>query len=140
MSAIATRSPPMVGETLPRMEIGPFDAEALRRYARVSGDDNPLHLDDDLAASVGFSAPPVHGMKLLAAFEPMLRAWRDDLELTRFGGTFVRPVLRGEKAVLSGRVLRSSPDSVFVRLYAHNSSREPAIIAEATLRPPQSER
>ena len=91
------------------MEIGPFDAEALRRYAEVSGDDNPLHLDDALAASIGFSAPPVHGMKLLAAFEPMLRAWRADLELVGLGGTFVQPAPRGEKLVLTGRVLRVDP-------------------------------
>jgi acyl dehydratase len=135
MSARGAATPPAVGERLPAMEIGPFDAEALRRYAEVSGDDNPLHLDDALAASIGFSAPPVHGMKLLAAFEPMLRAWRADLELVGLGGTFVQPAPRGEKLVLTGRVLRSTQESVFVRLYAHGSARAPAIIAEATLRP-----
>ena len=139
MSAGAALAPPAVGERLPAVEIGPFDAEALRRYAQVSGDDNPLHLDDALAASFGFAAPPVHGVKLLAAFEPMLRAWRGDLELTRLGGTFVQPVLRGEKVTLTGRVLRSSQQSVFVRLYAHSSSRAPAVVAEATLRPSKRE-
>ena len=74
-------------------------------------------------------------MKLLAAFEPMLRAWRADLELVGLGGTFVQPAPRGEKLVLTGRVLRSTQESVFVRLYAHGSARAPAIIAEATLRP-----
>jgi acyl dehydratase len=140
MTTAAALAPPAVGERLPAMEIGPFDAGALRRYADVSGDSNPLHLDDALAASIGFSAPPVHGMKLLAAFEPMLRAWRADLELVGLGGTFVQPVPRGEKVVLSGRVLRSSPETIFVRLYAHGSARAPAIIAEATLRRPQQER
>lgn len=125
---------PAVGDRLPAMEIGPFDAQSLQRYARVSGDDNPLHLDDALAASIGLTAPPVHGMKLLAAFEPMLQAWRSDLVMRRLSGTFVQPALRGEKVTLSGRVLRSSEqEGVFVRLYAHGASRAPAIIAEATL-------
>ena len=75
-------------------------------------------------------------MKLLAAFEPMLKAWRDDLTPVQLGGTFVQPVLRGDKVTLTGRVLRSSPqEGVFVRLYAHGSARAPAIIADATLRP-----
>ncbi len=130
---------PSVGDRLPATEIGPFDARSLQRYARVSGDDNPLHLDDALAASIGLSAPPVHGMKLLAAFEPMLKAWRSDLVLMRLKGTFVQPALRGEKVMLSGRVLRSSErEGVFVRLYAHGGSRAPAIIAEATLRASRS--
>jgi acyl dehydratase len=127
--------PPPVGERLPTLEIGPFDAAALRRYAEVSGDSNPLHLDDALAASIGLKAPPVHGMKLLAFFEPMLRAWRGDLFVAELGGTFVQPVLRDEKVTLTGRVLRSSPHEVFVRLYAHGASRAPAIMADATLRP-----
>ena len=127
---------PQVGERLPPLEIGPFDALALARYAKVSGDDNPLHLNEALARSIGFAAPPVHGMKLLAAFESLLKSWRNDLTVVSLGGTFVQPVLRGEKATLTGRVLRVSPqEGVFVRLYAHGPGRAPAIIADATLRP-----
>jgi len=127
---------PQVGERLPPLEIGPFDAQALARYAEVSGDDNPLHLDDALARGVGFAAPPVHGIKLLAAFESLLKSWRNDLVIASLGGSFVQPVLRGEKATLTGRVLRASQDEgVFVRLYAHGPGRAPAIIADATLRP-----
>ena len=127
---------PQVGERLPPLEIGPFDAAALARYAEVSGDDNPLHLDAALAQSVGFAAPPVHGMKLLAAFEALLESWRGDLTVVSLGGSFVQPVLRDEKATLTGRVLRSSPqEGVFVRLYAHGPARAPAVIADATLRP-----
>lgn len=125
---------PAIGERPPEQAIGPFDADALERYAQASGDDNPLHLDDALARAIGFPAPPVHGMKLLAAFEPWLAAWRADLVLTRLSGKFVRPVLRGEKAVLSGRVLRSSTsEGVFLRLMAHGQDRVPAVIGEALL-------
>jgi acyl dehydratase len=126
---------PAPGERLPESHIGPFDVDAVSRYVEISGDDNPLHLDAALAKSIGFAAPPVHGMRLLAAFEPMLAAWRPDLAVESIGGKFVQPVLLGEKVVLSGRVLRSSPEGgVFVRLLAHGGARVPAIIAEATLR------
>jgi acyl dehydratase len=129
------RGLPQVGERLPPLDIGPFDSAALARYAQVSGDDNPLHLDEALAQSVGFAAPPVHGMKLLAAFEALLKSWRGDLTIASLGGTFVQPVLRDEPATLTGRVLRvSEEEGVFVRLYAHGPGRAPAIIAEATLR------
>ena len=86
MSALAA-----VGDKLPETIIGPFDAQALARYAEVSGDANPLHLDEALAAGIGFAAPPVHGMKLLAAFEPMLANWRDDLRLMSLSAKFVQP-------------------------------------------------
>ena len=130
MSALAA-----VGDKVPEVIIGPFDAQALARYAEVSGDANPLHLDDALAAGVGFAAPPVHGMKMLAAFEPMLNNWRNDLDIVSLSGKFVQPILRGEKITLTARVLRASDTEVFVRLFAHGSARLPGVIGEATLRP-----
>lgn len=135
---MSAASLPAPGDRLPEWRIGPFDADALARYAEVSGDDNPLHLDDVLARSIGFPAPPVHGMKLLAAFEPMLIAWRRDLFLSRLSGKFVQPILRGESVVLTGRVLRSSEqEGVFIRLFAHGDARVPAIIGEASMIPPR---
>lgn len=135
---MSAASLPAPGDRLPEWRIGPFDADALARYAEVSGDDNPLHLDDALARSIGFPAPPVHGMKLLAAFEPMLIAWRRDLFLSRLSGKFVQPILRGESVVLTGRVLRSSEqEGVFIRLFAHGDARVPAIIGEASMIPPR---
>lgn len=127
-------APLKVGDKTPEVTIGPFDAAALARYAVVSGDDNPLHLDDALAGKIGLDAPPVHGMKLLAAFEPMLAGWRDDLSLVGLSAKFIQPILRGETVKLSGRVLRVSDDEVFLRLFAHGSARLPGIIGEATLR------
>lgn len=128
---------PAVGERLPEWRIGPFDAAALEAYAAASGDDNPIHLDEDLARAIGFPAPPVHGMKLLAAFEPMLIAWRRDLFLARLSGKFVQPVARGEAVTLTGRVLRSSAEEgVFLRLLATGETRAPAIVGEALMTAP----
>jgi len=123
-----------VGDRVPEVVIGPFDAGALARYAQVSGDDNPLHLDDTIASKIGLDAPPVHGMKLLAAFEPMLKNWRSDLVLVGLAGKFVQPILRGETVTLSGRVLRASDTEIFLRLFAHGAARLPGVIGEATLR------
>ncbi|MBI5012141.1 MAG: MaoC family dehydratase [Methylocystis sp.] len=127
--------PIKVGDKLPETVIGPFDAPSLARYAEVSGDANPLHLDDAVAAAIGLAAPPVHGMKLLAAFEPMLRAWRGDLVIASIAGKFVQPILRGETVRLSGRVLRATENEIFVRLVAYGAARAPGIVGEATLRP-----
>ena len=124
-----------VGDKIPETVIGPFDAPSLARYAEVSGDANPLHLDDAVAAAIGLAAPPVHGMKLIAAFEPMLRAWRGDLVISSLAGKFVQPILRGETVRLSGRVLRATENEIFVRLVAYGAARAPGIVGEATLRP-----
>jgi acyl dehydratase len=129
---------PEVGARLPERAVGPFSSAELAAYAEISGDSNPLHLNSELARKVGLAAPPVHGMLLLAAFEPALQDWRPDLRIERLSGRFTQPLLEGEPVTLSGRVVRVSggdTPQVLVRLLAHGASRAPAIVGEALLVP-----
>jgi acyl dehydratase len=129
---------PEVGARLPGRPVGPFTRADLAAYAAASGDNNPLHLDPELARNVGLAAPPVHGMLLLAAFEPALLEWCPDLRVERLSGRFTQPVLEGEAVILSGRVVRLSADEtprLLVRLMAHGASRAPAVVGEAWLAP-----
>jgi acyl dehydratase len=133
-----THALPSSGERLPERTIGPFTMSDLAAYAEVSGDSNPLHLDAELAKTVGLAAPPVHGMLLLASFEPALQEWRPDLRVARLSGRFTQPVLEGEAVTLSGRVMRAagSGPGILMRLLANGAaSRAPAIVAEAVLVP-----
>jgi acyl dehydratase len=131
MSASQLRS----GEKLPTLVVGPFSQESLAAYAAASGDSNPLHLDLEFARRFGFSARPVHGMKLLAAFEQMLQDWRGDLTISSLKGQFLTPVFEGQRATLSGRVakIESSDGGCFgvIRLMAHTDQGSPALVGEA---------
>jgi acyl dehydratase len=130
---------PRVGEKLPPRTIGPFSIADLAEYAAVSGDSNLLHLDLAFAQGFGFSARPIHGMKLLAAFEPMLHDWRPDLTIVGLTGQFLTPVLEGETAALTARVVKlEDAENRFVavlRLIAHTASGAPALMGEARLTP-----
>lgn len=139
MSAAAKNSSPPsappLGERLPLRGLR-FDLDALRRYAAASGDDNPIHIDADLARRVGLEAPPVHGMLLMGALEPAISAWRPDLRLQKLAAKFLRPLLAGESVEMSGRVVEigaGEKPHVLLRLLAHNERREIVVIAEATL-------
>lgn len=128
---------PKLGEKLVSSVIGPFGPERQAAYADASGDSNPLHLDLAFARRFGFLARPVHGMRLLAAFEPLLHDWRPELFLASLRGQFLIPVLEGETARLSGRVAkieRENQDFVAVlRLMVHAQSGAPALMGEARM-------
>ena len=130
---------PRPGEKLPPRTIGPFSAADLGDYAEASGDSNPLHLDLDFARGFGFAARPVHGMRLLAGFEPLLRDWRPDLVTIGLSGQFLTPVLEEQTAVLSARVAKiETVENGFVavlRLMAHTETGAPALVGEARLKP-----
>ncbi|ACK50190.1 MaoC domain protein dehydratase [Methylocella silvestris BL2] len=129
---------PKIGDSIGKTEFGPVRAEDLARYALASGDDNPLHLDADVAAAAGLKAPPIHGMLMMSCFEPALQRWRPDLAIARMSAKFLRPVPVGDSIVISGRIVRatSGPEAeLLLRLMAHGSNGDLAVLAEATLAP-----
>ena len=127
---------PELGHKIPAREFGPFDRKALERYASVSGDDNPLHLDPDVAAAAGLPDIPVHGLLMLSCFEPYILDWRSDLCIARVSCRFLNPVFAGEGIRLFGRVVsrRDTPrPELVLRLIAHAPKDVPAIVGEATV-------
>jgi acyl dehydratase len=131
----ARSDPPRLGEKLP-VRVLRFDPADLRRYAAVSGDDNPIHLDAALARGAGLQAPPVHGMLLMGSFEPAIEAWRADFALQRLSAKFLRPAFAGESVEISGRVVEVGEGEApyaLLRLLAHGERREIVVIAEAML-------
>ncbi len=49
-----------------------FPAERIRKFAEVTGDDNPLHLDELAARASGLSAPIAHGVMTLGEISRVL--------------------------------------------------------------------
>ncbi len=131
----ARSDPPRTGEKIP-VRVLRFDLADLRRYAAVSGDDNPIHLDVALARRAGLQGPPVHGMLLIGSFEPAIDPWRANLVLQRLSAKFLRPVFAGESVEISGRVVEVGAGEApyaLLRLLVHNERREIVVIAEAVL-------
>lgn len=96
------------GESLIDRELV-FDAEQVRRFAEVTGDDNPIHLEDESAQREGFEGRITHGM--LAGGE-ISRIFGTEIPgpgtlFLRSDFIFVRPVYCGRKHRLKIRYLAS---------------------------------
>jgi acyl dehydratase len=127
---------PKVGDKMPALVFGPFRHDDLHAYAAVSGDDNPIHLDANVAHRIGLAAPPVQGMLVMSCFRPALHAWRPDLRIARLAAKFAQPLLCGEEIAISGRVVQVRDDDrpqVIMRLMAHSGDKALVVLAEATL-------
>ena len=55
-----------MGYEIPETNIGPFDQNDLLKYAKASGDFNPIHLDKEFAKTIGLDNVIVHGMLIMA--------------------------------------------------------------------------
>ena len=108
-------------------------------YAHASGDHNPIHLDEDFAASTRFGQRIAHGMLSLAFVWEMMSlnypsTWHD-------GGTvktrFTSPVVPDEEVVIGGSVKRvrtiNGKDSVECDVSVTRPNGEKALTGTATV-------
>ncbi|MFB8385611.1 MaoC family dehydratase [Microbacterium sp. NPDC055910] len=68
--------------------------ESLVRYAGASGDFNPIHYRDDVAASVGLPGVLAHGMLTMGVAVQTVTGWLGDPgRILDYGVRFTRPVV-----------------------------------------------
>ena len=84
--------------------------EDVKAYADAGGDQNPLHLDDAFARSVGFDGIIAHGMFTMGHMAAAVVGWAGSgAEVQRITATFRSPVSMGETIVAGGRVRALDP-------------------------------
>ena len=84
--------------------VGDVLDEACRRYAAVSGDANPIHVDDEAARAVGLPGVILHGMCTMALCAKAVVdsvGGGDPTRLRRLAVRFYRPVYPGNDLVTS---------------------------------------
>jgi len=86
-------SPFTVGEVIAERSVH-LTRESLVRYAGASGDFNPIHYRDDVAAAVGLPGVLAHGMLTMGiAVGTLAEALGDSGRIAEYGVRFTRPVV-----------------------------------------------
>ena len=82
-----------IHEELPE-QVFEIDRAKLRAYADASGDQNPIHQDEEFAKSVGLPNVIAHGMYTMALAGEAVRSWiGDDKSIIEFSTRFTKPVV-----------------------------------------------
>ncbi|MFN3948073.1 MaoC/PaaZ C-terminal domain-containing protein [Microbacterium sp.] len=82
-----------VGEVIAERSVH-LTRESLVRYAGASGDFNPIHYRDDVAAAVGLPGVLAHGMLTMGiAVGTLADALGDSGRIAEYGVRFTRPVV-----------------------------------------------
>jgi acyl dehydratase len=95
--------------------------ESLVRYAGASGDFNPIHYRDDVAAEVGLPGVLAHGMLTMGLAVETLVPWLGDSgRILEYGVRFTRPVVvdatEGADVSVTAKVGAITDDSVRIDL------------------------
>ena len=82
-----------VGTTLEE-KIFYIDRAMLKAYADASGDQNPIHQNEEFAVSVGLPNVIAHGMLTMALVGKFVTDWAGgSAAVKEFSGRFVKPVI-----------------------------------------------
>ena len=114
------------GMELEEKVFGPLSREDFVRYANASGDDNPIHQDEEYARKSG--APTVFAMGMLNAgyLATALGQWFGGVSnLRRFKVRFTNRVWAGDEVACTGRVVSVSDGVVTLALEARRRGTGP---------------
>lgn len=118
-----------------------LSAEDVRTFAELTGDDNPIHVDEEYARTTRFGKPIVHGVLLLGIISKVLgRDFPGHGSIAvAISCRFLRPVPVGSEITVEIKINEKVDKHRHVkgRVYVYHDGRI-ALGGEATIIPPSS--
>ena len=82
-----------IGTALPE-RVFSINRQLLKAYADASGDQNPIHQNEEFAVSVGLPNVIAHGMLTMALVGKYVTDWAGGASnVTHYGARFIKPVI-----------------------------------------------
>ncbi len=96
----------------------------INEFARISGDYNPLHMDEQYAAKTQFGKRVCHGMLLASFFSRLVGMYMPGKNALYFSQTlnFQTPCFVGDKVTIEGEVIDKSQSTriITIKTTAYN--------------------
>lgn len=127
-----------VGQSIGTQELL-LTRDSLVRYAGASGDFNPIHYRDDVAASVGLPGVLAHGMLTMGAAVQVVVDWVGESgRIVDYGVRFTKPVVvdpvEGAVLVISGKIGEIDAEAGQVRVDITAAFNETTVLGKAQAR------
>ena len=101
-----------------------INESTINEFARISGDHNPLHMDEQYAAKTQFGKRVCHGMLLASFFSRLVGMYMPGKNALYFSQTlnFQTPCFVGDKVTIEGEVIEKSQSTriITIKTTAYN--------------------
>ena len=123
-----------MGYEISETNIGPFDQNDLLKYAKASGDFNPIHLDKEFAKIIGLDNVIVHGMLIMAHLGKSIANSNSVSFLKNFSVQFCSITKLEERLICKGEVSKieknNQKKNITLKLKVLNLSGEVKILGK----------
>lgn len=114
------------------------DRALLKAYADASGDQNPIHQNEEFALSVGLPNVIAHGMLTMALVGKYVSDWAGGAAaIKEFSARFIKPVIvpANQKVdiTVTGKIAQVSDDQITIELSATSAGVTVLAMSEAVV-------
>ena len=114
------------------------DRASLKAYADASGDQNPIHQNEEFALSVGLPNVIAHGMLTMALVGKYVSDWAGGAAaIKEFSARFIKPVVvpANQKVdiTVTGKIAQVSGDQITIELSATSAGVTVLAMSEAVV-------
>jgi len=119
---------PLIKSAITRVQIAQFAAAA--------GDFNPMHVDETLARTKGYSGICAHAQLAFAYMEVMLRQYADNMRISHLSATYHKLIWPGDlltsKGVITKRYKEEGEGRIDLDLWTENQNGDVILKGKAT--------
>ena len=91
--------------------------EKIRQYAFLSGDFNPIHLDQEEAERFGFKVPIAHGMLTMGlALEVASSLTQKGMRVSEYEMQFIKPIFQNDTIQIVAEKMKQDGDSILLEV------------------------
>jgi acyl dehydratase len=114
------------------------DRALLKAYADASGDQNPIHQNEEFALSVGLPNVIAHGMLTMALVGKYVSDWAGGAAAVKeFSARFIKPVIvpanQRVDITVTGKIAQVSDDQITIELSATSAGVTVLAMSEAVV-------
>jgi acyl dehydratase len=126
-----------IGDQLPSLTLGPIGQADLVLYANASGDQNPIHIDQDFAKKSGLPDVIAHGMLIMSYLGRLLTNAVPQSQIKNFSVQFSNMTHLNQQVICTGKVLEKDSidgkEVVTISLKVEDLQGEKKIIGQAII-------
>ena len=109
--------------------------EKVRKFLEISGDTNPLHMDDGYAQAKGHPSRVVYGMLTASLYSTLAGVYLpgEHCFLWEVDAKFTAPVYIGDELTVTGRVTEVNDQFRFIKVKAQVKNQEGKTVSRAVI-------
>ena len=100
-----------VGDSISALNIDRVSRKSLKRYAKASGDYNPIHINEDFAQESGLPNVIAHGMLIMSYLGKILTNTFPQSTLVNFSSQFISMTHINDRLSCSGEIIKKTTDT-----------------------------